>query len=50
MEKENKNKTSKKLGKRPNIYGGVYMNVEQYCIDSGINFDDIIKVNRLICD
>jgi hypothetical protein len=47
---KNKNKTAKKPGTRPNKYGGVFLNVEQYCIDSGINFDDIIKVNRLICD
>jgi hypothetical protein len=35
-------------GSRPNPYGGLYYNIEQFCKDTGIKFEDIIYVNHKI--
>lgn len=46
---ESKDKTQKHIpGSRPNPYGGLYYNIEQFCKDTGIKFEDIIYVNHKI--
>jgi hypothetical protein len=44
-----KKQTQKHIpGSRPNPYGGLYYNIEQFCKDTGIKFEDIIYVNHKI--